>query len=123
MEREQNAIELVTRPVPLNQLAPGEEQKYGDFPCEEWGLSTKEEEKKAPEVDFGGEGSGEPITKEDLEEIQAEFEDIMAEFSSNVVQVRVSIILLRIIASWISRVSSLKMGVVFGSFYSTKSLK
>ena len=91
----------MTRPVPPHQLAPGEEQKYGDFPCEEWGLSTKEEEKKAAEVDFGGEGSGEPITKEDLEEIQAEFEDIMAEFSSNVVQVRVSIILLRIIASWI----------------------
>ena len=123
MESQQNVIELVTRPVPLHQLAPGEEQKYGDFPCEEWGLSSKEEEKKAVEVDFGGEGSGEPITKEDLEEIQAEFEDIMAEFSSNVVQVRVSIILLRIIASWISRVSSLKMGVVFGSFYSTKSLK
>ena len=101
MESQQNAIKLVTRPVPLHQLAPGEEQKYGDFPCEEWGMSTKEEEKKAPEVDFGGEGSGEPITKEDLEEIQAEFEDIMAEFSSNVVQVRVSINLLRIIASWI----------------------
>ena len=116
----------MTRPVPLHQLAPGEEQKYGDFPCEEWGLSTKEEEKKAAEVDFGGEGSGEPITKEDLEEIQAEFEDIMAEFSSNVVQVRVSINLLRIITLSLHGFEGylvLKMGAGFGSFYSTKSLK
>ena len=116
----------MTRPVPLHQLAPGEEQKYGDFPCEEWGLSTKEEEKKAVEVDFGGEGSGEPITKEDLEEIQAEFEDIMAEFSSNVVQVRVSIILLRIIILSLHGFAGylvLKMGVIFHSFSSTTSLK
>lgn len=54
---------------------------YGHFSCEEFGSEEKKVE-PARQLELT-----EPVTEEDMAEIQQEFEDIMAEFSSNVVQV------------------------------------